>query len=116
MDKKQQFHLWYVAAAIGAVLLFQSWWTTYRTVEPLAYSEFIDNLKKGQIAEVSVSQDTISGKFKAQSGVPLGVTYGTSPSSDLTGSTDGGRVIVLGKRLNDGRVSCSFLPNTRRRH
>ena len=45
MDKKQQFHIWYVAAAIGAVLLFQGWWTTYRTVEPLDYSEFLDHLK-----------------------------------------------------------------------
>src|SRR5438552_2666182 len=64
MDKKQQFHFWYIAAAIGAVLLFQGWWTTYRTVEPLDYSEFLDHLKKGEITEVSVSQDTLSGKFK----------------------------------------------------
>jgi cell division protease FtsH len=65
MDKKQQFNLWYFVAALGAILLFQSWWTTYKTVEPLEYSEFLDRLKKGEITEVSVSQDTISGKFKA---------------------------------------------------
>jgi cell division protease FtsH len=64
MDKKQQFHLWYVAAAIGAILIFQGWWTTYKTVEPLDYSEFLDHLKKGEITDVSVAQDTISGKFK----------------------------------------------------
>jgi cell division protease FtsH len=64
MDKKQQFNLWYIVAAMAAVLLFQSWWTTYKTVEPLDYSEFVDHLKKGEITEVSVSQDTISGKFK----------------------------------------------------
>src|SRR5437763_3854853 len=64
MDKKQQFHFWYIAAAIGAILVFQGWWTTYKTVEPLQYSEFLDHLKKGEITEVSVSQDTISGKFK----------------------------------------------------
>ncbi|MFL5258118.1 MAG: ATP-dependent zinc metalloprotease FtsH [Hyphomicrobiales bacterium] len=64
MDKKQQFSLWYVVAAIGAILLFQGWWTTYKTVEPLEYSEFLDHLKKGEITDVTVSQDTVSGKFK----------------------------------------------------
>jgi cell division protease FtsH len=64
VDKKQQFSLWYVVAAIGAILLFQGWWTTYKTVEPLEYSEFLDHLKKGEITDVTVSQDTVSGKFK----------------------------------------------------
>jgi len=37
----------------------------------------------------------VSGKYKAQSGVPLGVSYSYSPSTDITGSTDGGRVLVV---------------------
>jgi cell division protease FtsH len=65
MNKKQQFHAWYLVAALAVILLFQGWWTTYKTVEPLEYSEFLDHLKKGEITDVSVSQDTISGKFKA---------------------------------------------------
>ena len=64
MNKKQQFHAWYLVAALAVILLFQGWWTTYKTVEPLEYSEFLDHLKKGEITDVSVSQDTISGKFK----------------------------------------------------
>jgi cell division protease FtsH len=64
MDKKQQFNVWYAAAVFIAVLLFQSWWTTYRTTEPLAYSEFLDLLKNGQISEVAVSQNIIQGKLK----------------------------------------------------
>jgi hypothetical protein len=31
----------------------------------------------------------ISGKYKAQTGAPLGVTYTYSPTQDITGSTDG---------------------------
>jgi cell division protease FtsH len=64
MDKKQQFNLWYAALAIAAIFFIQGWWQTYRTVEPLDYSQFLDLLKKGEIAEVSVSQNTIEGKFK----------------------------------------------------
>jgi hypothetical protein len=37
----------------------------------------------------------ISGKFKAQSGAPMGVSYSYSPSQDVTGSTDSGRLIVI---------------------
>jgi len=64
MDKKQQFNLWYAALAIAAILFIQGWWQTYRTVEPLEYSQFLDLLKKGEITEVQVSQNTIEGKFK----------------------------------------------------
>lgn len=64
MDKKQQFNLWYVALAFAGILLVQGWWQTYRTVEPLEYSDYLALLKKGEIAEVSVSQNTIEGKFK----------------------------------------------------
>jgi cell division protease FtsH len=64
MDKKQQFNLWYVALALAAVLFVQGWWQAYRTIEPLEYSQFLELLKKGEIAEVSVSQNTIEGKFK----------------------------------------------------
>ena len=68
MDKKQQFHFWYIAAAIGAVLLFQGWWTTYKTVEPLDYSEFQALLKKGDVEgavshlQAAVANDPKSGE------------------------------------------------------
>ena len=64
MDKKQQFNLWYVMAAIAVILLFQSWWTAYKTIEPVSYSEFLDLLKKGEIDEVVVDQNTMQGKLK----------------------------------------------------
>jgi hypothetical protein len=43
----------------------------------------------------------ISGKYKAQSGAPLGVTYAYSPTQDITGSTDGatGRPLVIGNPI-----------------
>jgi len=39
----------------------------------------------------------LSGIYTAQSGAPLGVSYSTSPSVDITGSaTDTGRVVIVG--------------------
>src|SRR5262245_20088082 len=79
MDKKQQFNLWYVALAIAAIFLIQGWWQTYRTVEPLDYSDFQALLKKGEITEVQVSQNTIEGKLKT----PVnGRTYFTTTRVD----------------------------------
>jgi cell division protease FtsH len=64
MDKKQQFNVWYAVLAFAAILLFQSWWTAYQTVEPIEYSQFLDLLKKGEIVEVVVGQDTLQGRLK----------------------------------------------------
>ncbi len=38
----------------------------------------------------------ISGIYTAQSGAPLGISSSYSPSQDVTGSTDGGRVLMVG--------------------
>jgi len=81
MDKKQQFNLWYVALAFAGILLAQGWWQTYRTVEPLDYSDFLALLKKGEIAEVTVSPSTIEGKFKTpQNGREFFVTTRVDPA------------------------------------
>src|SRR4051794_41053414 len=81
MDKKQQFSIWYAVAALAAVLLFQGWWTTYKTVEPLAYSEFMDRLKKGEITEVVIDQTTVQGRLKTpQNGRDYFVTTRVDPA------------------------------------
>jgi len=64
MDKKHQINLWYAFAAMMLVLLFQSWWTTYKTVEPIPYSQFEQYLKDKKIEEISIKENTIEGKFK----------------------------------------------------
>ncbi|MCU1234701.1 MAG: TonB-dependent receptor, plug, partial [Candidatus Solibacter sp.] len=38
----------------------------------------------------------ISGIYTAQSGAPLGISASYSPSQDVTGSTDGGRLLMVG--------------------
>ena len=38
----------------------------------------------------------VSGKLALQSGAPMGLSYTYSPSQDITGSTDAGRVLMIG--------------------
>ena len=64
MEKKHQINLWYAFIAMMLVLTFQSWWTTYRTVEQIPYSQFEQYLKDGKIEEIAVKDNTIEGKFK----------------------------------------------------
>jgi hypothetical protein len=47
----------------------------------------------------------VSGIYTAQSGAPLGVTYGFSPTQDITGSTDSGRVTILGNPQQTNRAT-----------
>ncbi|MCG8558222.1 MAG: ATP-dependent zinc metalloprotease FtsH [Hyphomicrobiales bacterium] len=64
MEKKNQFNIWYAAIAVFLVLLFQSLWLSYRSTEPIPYSEFEILLKKGEIEEVVVKETTLQGKLK----------------------------------------------------
>jgi cell division protease FtsH len=65
MDKRMQFHIWYVIAAIFGIILLQQLWTQHEQVAVLPYSEFLSDLTAGKIDEVSVSGDYMEGTFKA---------------------------------------------------
>lgn len=54
------------------------------------------SLLRNKVAEGLLNNWQISGIYSAQSGAPLGVSYGYSPTQDITGSTDGGRPILVG--------------------
>ncbi|ASP36101.1 ATP-dependent zinc metalloprotease FtsH [Labrenzia sp. VG12] len=64
MDKKHQINLWYAFIAMMLVLMFQSWWTTYKTVEQIPYSQFEQYLKDKKIEEIAIKENVIEGKFK----------------------------------------------------
>jgi len=46
------------------VLMFQSWWTAYKTVEQIPYSQFEQYLKDKKIEEIAIKENVIEGKFK----------------------------------------------------
>ncbi|MCK7610599.1 ATP-dependent zinc metalloprotease FtsH [Roseibium sediminicola] len=64
MEKKHQINLWYAFIAMMMVLMFQSWWTTYKTVEQIPYSQFEQYLKDKKIDEIAIKENVIEGKFK----------------------------------------------------
>src|SRR5579863_5085186 len=64
MDKRTQFHIWYVVAAVLGILLLQQLWTQSQQVAVIPYSQFLENLKAGNVDEVEVSGDYIEGKLK----------------------------------------------------
>lgn len=64
MEKKHQINLWYAFIAMMLVLMFQSWWTTYKTVEQIPYSQFEQYLKDKKIEEIAIKENVIEGKFK----------------------------------------------------
>lgn len=80
MDKKNQFNLFYFAAAVIAVLMIQNWLISNQTVVQLPYSEFLDRLRAGEIAEVVVMENSLSGTFtEARDGHTRFVTNRVEP-------------------------------------
>ncbi|MHB1075813.1 ATP-dependent zinc metalloprotease FtsH [Thiobacillus sp.] len=64
MEQKTQWNLAYWLIALLLLLTLQDWWQTARTVEPVPYSAFEQALKDGRVAEVLVSDTTLTGKLK----------------------------------------------------
>ena len=65
MEKKTPVNLAYLIFAILAVLFLQSLWVSYRAVQPLPYSEFVAQLKSGNVDEIAISTNVIQGKLKS---------------------------------------------------
>jgi cell division protease FtsH len=65
MERKTQFNVGYLMFALLAMLLVQQWWQRAQTIEVVPYSEFEQLLARDKIAEVTVSDQRITGKLKA---------------------------------------------------
>ena len=65
MERKTQFNLGYLIFALLAMVLVQQWWQRAQTVEVVPYSEFEQLLAQDKIAEVTVSDQHITGKLKS---------------------------------------------------
>ena len=59
----------------------------------------IDSLVRNKVTSAVFNNWQVSGIYTAQSGAPMGISYGFSPSQDITGSTDSGRVIMVGNPI-----------------
>ena len=65
MEKKNQWNTGYWIVAFLLLLSLQSYWQTAKTVEPVPYSEFEKALAEGRVAEVVVSDRTVTGRLKS---------------------------------------------------
>ncbi|EFH7540230.1 AAA family ATPase [Escherichia coli] len=65
MEKKNQWNTGYWIVALLLLLSLQSYWQTAKTVEPMPYSEFEKALAEGRVAEVLVSDRTVTGRLKS---------------------------------------------------
>lgn len=62
--RKRDITIWYVAAAIGGVLLLQWVWTSYSQNETIPFSQFDQLVSQNKVVEVAVGADTIQGELK----------------------------------------------------
>jgi cell division protease FtsH len=64
MDRKHVWHIWYFIAALFGIVVLQQLWAANQAVQVIPYSQFLDDLKGGKIAQVRVSGDYIEGDLK----------------------------------------------------
>jgi cell division protease FtsH len=64
MDKKAQFNLWYVIAALFGIILLQLFWQQAQQVRPISYSEFQSYLRNDRIEEIVITETQIRGRLK----------------------------------------------------
>jgi cell division protease FtsH len=65
IERATRFNIGYLLFALLAMMILQQWWQTAQTVEVVPYSEFEKLLKEDRIAEVTVSDQRITGKLKS---------------------------------------------------
>jgi len=63
-DARTQWNVGYWLLALLALLSLQSLWQTQSTIEAVPYSQFEKALAEGKVAEVVVSDNTVTGKLK----------------------------------------------------
>ena len=63
MEKKDQWNIGYWIVAGLLLLTLQNYWQAAKTVEPVPYSEFEKALAEGRVAEVLVSDRTVTGRL-----------------------------------------------------
>ncbi len=99
MDKSQKWHAWYWVIAILGVILVAQLWGMSQNVVVIPYSQFLDDLNGGKIADVRVGGDHVEGEWKEpQNGAKSFVTTRVSP--DLAAQLERNHVRFSGRVQN----------------
>ena len=65
MNRQQHFSIWYAFIAIAVVMMVHDYVTERSPVEVIPYSQFETAVNAGDIADVTVSDTTVEGTYKA---------------------------------------------------
>jgi cell division protease FtsH len=63
MERNTQWNIWFIALAILGVLLLHNFVVQWQQVEPMPYSEFLNELKNHNVKEIAVYTDHIEGSL-----------------------------------------------------
>jgi cell division protease FtsH len=64
MKQGTRIDIVYVVFALLGVVLLQNAWVQYRATEPLAYSDFVAQLKSGNVQDIAITSNLIQGTLK----------------------------------------------------
>ena len=64
MNWTRQVNVWYAILAVLAFLFFQQLWIASRHMTALPYSEFLAQLKEGNVQALTIRGDYIEGRLK----------------------------------------------------
>src|SRR5579864_8312591 len=99
MNRKQLLHALYIAGALIGIILLQQLWVSSQGVRTIPYSEFLDDLHAGKIADLRVSGDYLEGDWKQpEKGTRSFVT--TRVPSDLAAELERNHVRFSGEVQN----------------
>jgi cell division protease FtsH len=96
MDKKVHINFWYVIAAVLGMLWIQSLYQQGTAPTPIPYSRFQTLLNDGKVAQVEISQSSISGSLKKAEPDGLKDFITTRVDPDLAKSLDKHDVVYSG--------------------
>jgi cell division protease FtsH len=68
MNKQHRFSIWYALLGIWIVFLLHNMIASALTVKSIPYSEFVKQVKAGQVVEIAVSEKIIQGRMAAAEG------------------------------------------------
>lgn len=68
MEKKRKLTIWYVLIGIWLVFILQSFIASAFAIKTIPYSEFLELVKDGKVAEVAISENRIQGRMISESG------------------------------------------------
>jgi cell division protease FtsH len=68
MEKHHKFSIWYILVGIWVVLIIHNTLYSMFSIDTIPYSEFLQLVKKGRIAEVAITQNQIQGRMAGDPG------------------------------------------------